>query len=80
MAQQSLADLAVTTLAELKQIEAGMKTDAEERFAIWRAKEAAEQAIRSGCEVALNILTAARFMREAVPQIEENAIETQKNR
>jgi hypothetical protein len=64
--QQSLADIAVSTLAAIKAMDERVSTEDPERFAIWELKRAAEQAALSGLQLASSIAYSARNVREAI--------------
>jgi hypothetical protein len=75
MAQQSLADVAVSTLAAINVMADGISTDDPERHAVWALKRAAEQAVLNGLQTAGDIVRAARDAREAVADAKKEAAE-----
>lgn len=72
MAHQSLAELAVLTLAEIQRLDFDVPADAPERYAVWAMKEAAEQAIEQGLKVALAIARGTKHARDAVAEVQKS--------
>ena len=75
MTQESIADIAVSTLAGIKAIGDGISNDDPERHAIRAMKRAAEQAVLNGLQIADDIIRAARDVREAVADTKKEAAE-----
>lgn len=64
----SLADTAIDTLAEIRQIDSNLDPDAPERLVIREMKRAAEQAVAEGLRLAANIARSAREVREVIAE------------
>ena len=69
MSQQSLADLAVETLAAVQQMNDGIGLEHPERHAIREMKQAAEQVLADAFRVAQRIVWASKTVREAVAEV-----------
>ena len=69
--QQSLADRFVYALAEINRIDRDMPADAPERYAVWKMKEAAEEALSSALHTALKCVDAAHCVVRAANDARE---------
>ena len=67
--QYSISDRFIYAMGEIERMDSGMADNAEERYAVWRTKEAAERAISEGLIVAMNCVDSARIMREAANKL-----------
>lgn len=73
MSQQSLADLAVETLARVQAMSDGIGLEHPERHAIREMKQTAEQVLADAFRVAQRIVWASRTMREVVDEVSKAA-------
>jgi hypothetical protein len=69
MSQQSLADLAVETLARVQQMGDGIGLEHPERHAIREMKQTAEQVLADAFRVAQRIAWASGTVREVVAEV-----------
>ena len=69
MSQQSLADLAVETLARVQQMSDGIGLAHPERHAIREMKQTAEQVLADAFRAAQRIVWAAGTVREVVAEV-----------
>lgn len=73
MAQQTLAEQAVDTLAEIKRMDFNVNSDSPERYAIHLMKQAAEEAVSNGLRLAMQIVWAAKQAQDTVEDIKTAA-------
>lgn len=61
----SLADRVVYALALIRQMDADISSGDDHRFAVWKLKNAAEAAIASGCQMAIELNDAAEAVKRS---------------
>lgn len=67
----STADRFIAVMGEIARMDCDMTDGAEERFAVWQMKDAAEAAIADAITAAQRYVTACRSIREAARDIRE---------